>query len=270
MSNTASQIEQIVAAHQSASLRIQTLGAFQVWVDSDAVENKTWGRDKTVQLLQFLITIRNKRGLHKEQIIDRIWEDADIDSGNRDFKVAMHGINKVLEPNRKSRTEFKYILRQGATYQLNGKEISVDLDVIESLIAIGNDVYNSDQPEAIKAFSEAIKLYEGTYLPNRVYEDWTIEERERIQVLILGAFMTLAELVLDESPMESVRLTQRALLIDPTWEDAYRIQMRAFFNRGNRPQAIKAYEQCVKVLDQEFGISPLPETKKLLKEIKDQ
>ncbi len=31
--------------------------------------------------------------------------------------------------------------------------------------------------------------------------------------------------------------------------------------------AIKTYKQCEKILDQEFGIQPLPETKSLLKKI---
>ena len=64
--------------------------------------------------------------------------------------------------------------------------------------------------------------------------------------------------------MESVRLAQEALLIDTTWEDAYCLQMQAYTNKGNRPMAIKTYRQCEKVLKKEFGISPLPETKKLL------
>ena len=67
--------------------------------------------------------------------------------------------------------------------------------------------------------------------------------------------------------MESIRLAQAALAIDNTWEDAYRIQMKAYLARGNRPQAIKAYMKCEVILEEEYGISPLPETKQLLKEI---
>ena len=45
--------------------------------------------------------------------------------------------------------------------------------------------------------------------------------------------------------------------------------MEAYFQKGNRPMAIKTYQQCEKVLDEEFGIAPLPETKRLLLKIKD-
>ena len=68
-------------------------------------------------------------------------------------------------------------------------------------------------------------------------------------------------------PLESIRLAEAALAIDNTWEDAYRIQMRAYLAKGNRPQAIKTYMKCEVILEEEYGIDPLPETKKLLQEI---
>lgn len=67
--------------------------------------------------------------------------------------------------------------------------------------------------------------------------------------------------------MESVRLAQQALLIDVAWEDAYRLQMQAYAAKGNRPMVIKTYQQCAAVLDEELGIQPLPETRKLMDKI---
>jgi DNA-binding SARP family transcriptional activator len=45
--------------------------------------------------------------------------------------------------------------------------------------------------------------------------------------------------------------------------------MLAYIAKGNRPQAIKTYMKCEVILEEEYGISPLPETKKLLKEIEE-
>ena len=95
------------------------------------------------------------------------------------------------------------------------------------------------------------------------------EEREKIQILILGAYVILAEILLKDNPLESIRLAQCAIAIDNTWEDAYRLQMQAYIIKGNRPQAIKAYQKCADVLDEEYGIDPLPATKSLLKEIEN-
>ena len=265
--NSMDTIANIQAKKEQASLQVQTLGTFQVWRNGELIGPKDWGRDKSVQLFQFLITARHQRALHKEQIIDRIWEDIDVKSGEQNFKVAQHGMNKALEPNRKSRSEAKYITRQGVTYQLNLSEIWIDTDALEKYISIGNQFFSENRAIAIEAYRAAIDLHHGTYLPNRLYEDWSSGERERLQILVLGAFINLSELLVDENPMESIRLCQQALLIENTWEDAYRIQMAAYLAKGNRPMAIKTFRQCETVLDKEFGVKPLPETKALYQQI---
>lgn len=262
------QMESLLAKKAMASIQVQTLGNFQVWRAGDLVNPKEWGRDVSLQLFQFFVTNRQRHGLHKEQIVDRIWPEVDLKAGQQNFKVALHGVNKVLEPKRKSRTEPKYIIRQGLAYQLNLDDMWIDVESLDLFIALGNQAIVSNPELAQKAYREAISLYRGGYLPNRLYEDWSSEERERIQLLTLGALISLSELVIKENPLESVRLTQQVLQIDPTWEDAYRIQMQAYLEKGNRPMAIKTYQQCTRILAEEFGISPLPETQYLFKKIK--
>jgi two-component SAPR family response regulator len=263
MSQTQDRLQALISFKENAEIRIQTLGQFNLWRDGERVNSKEWSRDKTVQLLQYLISNRHRHAVHKERIMDQLWDDW----RDNDFKVAMYGINKVLEPNRASRTEPKYIVRQGVSYSLNLEKIWIDVDALEKYIIIGNDCFGSDNDTSKKAYKLAIELYEGVYLPNRIYEDWSSEEREKTQMLILGAYMTLAEILLTEKPIESIRLAQNAIAIDATWEEAYRIQMQAYIAKGNRPQAIKTYIKCEAVLEKEFGIEPLPETKKLLQVI---
>lgn len=267
MSHFSEQLSAIESAKSQAEIIVQTLGSFKVWRQDMLIEDKEWGRDTSSQLFQFFLTARHRHGLHKEQIIDRIWPEMDPKAGAQNFKVALHGLNKALEPERKSRTAPRYILRQGLSYQLNNEHLWVDVDALEAFIALGNQHLNEHPEFSEQAYAKALDLYKGIYLPNRLYEDWSSEERERVQVLSLGALITKAELMLPQSPQESIRLAQRALLIDPTWEDAYRLQMEAYQQKGNRPMAIKTYQQCQKVLDEEFGIDPLPTTRKLYQEI---
>jgi len=256
-------LEKLEHFQQNAPIRLQTLGQFQLWRDGKKVPNKEWGRDKTLQLIQYLISNRKRHALHKERIMEHLWEEGD----DRDFKVALHGVNKMLEPNRPSRTEPKYVIRQGVSYQLDMEQVWIDVDALEKYVILGNEVFGKNNETAKVAYKNAIDLYQGAYLPNRIFEDWSSEEREKVQILILGAYVTLAEIILKENPLESVRLAQAAIAIDPTWEDAYRIQMQGYIAKGNRPQALKAYQKCADVLEEEYGIDPLPETKKLLQEI---
>ncbi|RME93413.1 MAG: transcriptional regulator, partial [Bacteroidetes bacterium] len=132
MSTPSDQLTALHRRREQAIIQIQTLGDFRVWRAGELIPNSAWGRDKTVQLFQFLISARHRHGLHKEQIIDRIWEDADPRSGDQSFKVALHGINKVLEPDRPKRSEPRFIRRQGLTYQLDLTDVWLDLDALEA------------------------------------------------------------------------------------------------------------------------------------------
>ena len=197
-----------------------------------------------------------------------MWPELDADGGDRDFKVALHAATKILEPNRKPRTDPQFIRRYDLTYELNLEKVWIDALAFENLIAAGNQAAGTGP--AIHDYRQALALYQGDYLPERRYEDWSSAERELLQVLALGLMTTLAELLLPNSPLESIRLTQHALAIDPVWENAYRIQMQAYLAQGNRPMALRAYRQCVKLLHSELAIDPLPETQAVYQQIKSR
>lgn len=266
MDQNVTDIQSVLDQIEKAKIYVQTLGNFGVTIDGNRVDAKQFGRDASLQLFQFLITSRDRQGLHKEQIIDRIWYNLDGKAGLQNFKVAHHGANKALEPNRAKGQEPSYILRNGSLYHLDLKFIAIDIDIIESLIVIGNQNFHQNQSLAIEAYTRAIELDKGIYMTNRLYEDWSSEERERIQLIILNAYMSLGELQLSTLPAEAIRLAQRAIQIDNTWEEAYRLQMRAYQINGNRPMVIKTYKACEAILETEFGIDPLPETRKILNE----
>lgn len=267
--------DQLLARHpgyagSQAVLRVQTLGGFRVWHNNSELMPNVWGREKAIHLFQFLLTLRRQYA-HKEQIIDRLWPDLEIDKGDRDFKVALNAVNKALEPKREAWGESHFIQRHDLAYSLNMRNIWLDGEVFELLVEESNAALllqpaNTDR--AIACLDTAVHVYKGEYLPERLYEDWSSAERERLQLLAFGAMIRLGQLLLSREPLETIRLTQRVLQTDPVWEDAYRLQMRAYMQQGNRPLAMRTYERCEEVLEEEFGISPLPETHDLYQQIR--
>lgn len=257
------------AISTNVALHIQTLGGFRVWRSGAEVPTTAWGREKAIHLFQFFITMRHQY-VHKEQIMDRLWPDLDIEKGDRDFKVALNSINKALEPEREPRSDPLFVKRYGLAYGIDFENVWLDTEAMELLISAGNQATLGAKPDldfAIACYEAAVQLYHGDYLPERRYEDWTSAERERLQLLALNTMTTLATLLLRRVPLESIRLAQRVLAIDPVWEDAYRVQMRAFVSQRNRPLALRTYQRCVEVLSDEFGVDPLPETTELYEQI---
>jgi DNA-binding SARP family transcriptional activator len=256
----------------TATLRVQTLGGFRVWRDGVEIPSSAWGREKAIHLFQFLLTMR-RQYFHKEQIIDRLWPDLEIEKGDRDFKVALNAVNRALEPKREAWSESNFVVRHDLAYGLNMRRIWLDNEVFEMLVEMANDALVMQPPNvehAIACFEVAVHICKGDYLPERRYEDWSNNERERMQLLSFGAMIRLGELLLDREPLESIRLAQRVLASDPIWEDAYRMQMRAYMAQNNRPLALRTYERCVMALKREFDVPPLPETLALYRQIQSE
>jgi DNA-binding SARP family transcriptional activator len=245
---------------------VSTLGGFRLRREGEQVSATAWGREKALQLFQFLVTNR-RQPLHKEQIIDLLWPRVDPEAGDRDFKVSLNAVNKVLEPGRPPRATPRFIRRVGLAYGLDLAQVWVDAEAFERLVKAGNQAPESDPQAAIEAYQGAMALYAGDYLPERRYEDWTAAERERLGTLALGTLTRLAGLLVARNPLESVRLAEWALGMDPVWEDAYRVLMRAYMASGNRPLALRSYRRCERVLQKEFGVDPLPETKEIYQAI---
>lgn len=245
---------------------VYTLGRFRVLRDGEEVPARAWRRRKALLLFQFLLTARH-RPMLKEEIVDRLWPDLDPRVADRDFKVALHALWYALEPDRRPRQPSRFVRRVGEGYQLAHEGVWVDADAMEAAIAAAERMAAHDPAAAREAYRAALALYAGDYLPDRRYDDWATAERERLQMLALGAMGALAGLLLDEQPQESLRLAGRMLAIDPAWEEAYRIEMRAHLATGNRARALRAYERCVAAL-RELGLEPLPETQALVRTLR--
>lgn len=248
-------------------LQIRTLGGFQVSLDGQPIPESAWKRDKGLQLFQYFL-ISNGTSIHKEEIIASLWPDLNADAGERDFKVALNALNQALEPTRTARDSFRFIKRSGSTYALLMQEVHLDLHQFEAIIAEGNRMLKSDAENAILKFRAAAQLYKGIFLPERRYDEWTSDIRERLHTLALTTMTQLADLIVEENPHEALQYVQRVIAYEKVWEDAYRVAMKAYLSLGNRPMALRMYERCADVLADAYDVEPLPQTQALYIRIK--
>ncbi|HYF96068.1 MAG TPA: BTAD domain-containing putative transcriptional regulator [Symbiobacteriaceae bacterium] len=254
--------------HPGFTLRLHTLGVFQVWRGRNEIASREWQREKARQLMQLFVTNR-KRLLQKEQIIDLLWPEADADTAYRDFKVALNALFNALEPNRTARSGSFYILRQGSAYGLNlASGFWLDADEFESLVSRGLGA-RGGEAEAAALLRQALDLYQGDFLEDAPYEDWCTEERERLQVLYLRAAEWLAQYAAREEDYERcIHLCDRILARDHCWEEAYRLLMYSYFRLGNRPKAMRVFDKCAVCLEKELGVKPMPTTVQLYERIR--
>ncbi|MCF6092813.1 transcriptional regulator [Microaerobacter geothermalis] len=256
-----------VNSHPGYTLRVQTLGKFRVWLGEKEVEEKDWQRGKAKELFQLMITKRQKL-LPKEKILSLLWPELDEKAGSRDFKVALNALNKALEPNRTARSAPFFIQREGSSYGLNFGT-GIQLDTMEFERWIQDGLEEKDHFKARIWLQQGLEFYEGDYLPDRLYDDWCIEERERFKDLFLRGAERLAQLYVEvEDYDQAIPWCEEILKKDPCWEEAYRLLMFCYYQKKNRSQALKWYQRCCDHLEKEMGVSPMITTKQMYTMIK--
>ena len=254
--------------HPGYQLKVQTLGTFHVWRGRDELPYQAWQRKKAIQLFLLLLTYRGQM-LHREQICELLWPDQDPEDATRDFKIAYSTLCGVLEPARKRHAPSAYILRKDARYGLRPEaDLWLDAAAFERLIADGDKQYKRNPVAAAPLYRQALSLYHGDYLQAYPYEEWSLEEQERLLLLYLHTSEKLAQSLISQQAWdEAITVCQAILTRDNGWEAAYRLLLIAYDGLGQRTQVLATYARCVEALQNRWGIAPAPETKRLYEQI---
>jgi LuxR family maltose regulon positive regulatory protein len=122
--------------------------------------------------------------------------------------------------------------------------------------------------EALAEYERAVELYGGDYLVEDLYEDWTMIERERLANAYVGMLDRLAAHYLEIGRIrESIEACYRVLEEDRCHEEGHRLLMRCYAKLGQRGRALRQYRLCERILGQEYGTAPSPETRSLRRSI---
>ncbi len=250
-----------ISIHPGYQLRVFTLGNFDAWRGPDLIPKNGWQRSKSRQLFQLLITFRDQP-LEREQIFEYLWPGVDLEASERNFKVALSSLYRVLEPDRKAGCDSAFIIRDDSRYTLRQEaDLWLDTDLFLDLVKKADAVLVQSPEKAVQFLEQAVGLYQGDYLPGTRYETWAAARREQLLVVYLQAADHLCELYLKNTNTEqAIQLSQQILARDNCWERAYRHLMIAYDQIGDHGQVARTYQRCVENLQKELNISPSPET----------
>lgn len=201
--------------------------------------------------------------------MSNLWGMSDEKSADRDFKVALNALLKVLEPHRSARENSFFIVRKQSMYRLNpDADIRTDLDTFRRYKEIG--LLEHTPLVAIEHLLKAVAFYKGPLFEEKLAIDWLSEEREQVEQEYIDVIERLAQTYTRLREFgKTVYWAEKLLRIDQTWEEAYRLLMYAHFQLQNRPQAVKWYNKCRMVLEEELAIQPMETTEQMYKMINE-
>jgi DNA-binding SARP family transcriptional activator len=162
---------------------------------------------------------------------------------------------------------------------LDRSEIWIDVDRFRELLAECRTHGHPEGeicPECLPPLSEAVALYRDDFLAgfalrdSAAFDDWQFFESEELRRELAGALERLSRGhgALEEWE-QAVSCGRRWLALDPLHEPAHRWLMQLYAWAGQRAGALRQYRECVRVLEEELGVSPLEETTRIYEAIKE-
>ena len=115
--------------------------------------------------------------------------------------------------------------------------------------------------------SIAESLARRTFLPG---EDgrWVEDKRAELRETLVRALDCRADAQrLAGDPRAAVRAAEELVQLEPYRERGYRLLMEAQSAAGNDAEALRVYERCRRLLDEELGAYPSPETEAVYREL---
>ncbi|OLD56928.1 MAG: hypothetical protein AUI54_04515 [Acidobacteria bacterium 13_1_40CM_2_56_5] len=247
---------------RETSLAIHLLGLFRVSVQGKPVQESHWPR-KQAKLLLKLLALDPKHQLHRQQLIDAIWPDLDVESGAANLHKMIHMARRALEPKLTSAVDSRFILTHGQQVELSAPSgLWIDLEQFE---ASANRAMPSDLVSDCEA---ALTLYSGDLLSEDLYADWCTRRRDQLRALHRELMMRLASLYARHGQQRLAMMQfEKLLTIETSNEEAHRELMRLYALAGRRSEALRQFQRCCEAVRSDLETEPEEETQQLYRKI---
>lgn len=210
---------------------------------------------KGLALLAFLTVEGNRRT--RDSLASIFWPDHDQAHARANLRRTLFRLNQ---------TPFSRWLQ----IESDAISISPAQDDFIDAIAFNQLIESEDQHEV----QHAVSFYRGDFLSDfyledsAEFEEWAAVQREVYRRQVLDALHNLTDHYLDRMDFSAAKgLAHRQLEIDNLLESAWRQLIETLAREGRRSEALAQFKKCQKILQEELGVDPSPETQALYEAI---
>jgi two-component SAPR family response regulator len=246
-------------------LRVFSLGSLRVYRDENLLFDESWRNKPAKTIFKLLFTHRGQR-YPKDVLAEELWPETDPDVAANRLRVAVHELRKMLGDQGRRNEAHQNIGQQEGAYffDVNAPHWS-DVDAFEQLVARGRELSGENRDEdALQTYQAAEVLYQGDYLRDDPFFEWTISSRERLREEHLSMLSDVARIYAQRGEMDqAAHFCRKILRIEPWREEVYRRLMEYLVEAGRPNEALRVFEECRRALHAEVEASPSPETVQL-------
>ncbi len=231
----------------SSPLEIHLFGAPRLLLNRQSVGNL---RRKNRALLYYLAA--HSQSLTRENLLSFFWPDHERADAQPILRTMIYDLRKQLGDS---------FCAEDETISLASGTI-IDVQTFSTVL--------KSRVSDLSSLANALTLYKGDFLDGFLltdspqFDDWSASERDRYRLLAMEGFAELAhrQEMLRDYP-SALKSMQKALAFNSLQEDLQRDLMRLFYLNGDRAGVVRQYETLRKLLDEEMGVPPMPETRSL-------
>jgi ABC-type oligopeptide transport system substrate-binding subunit/DNA-binding SARP family transcriptional activator len=247
------------------SLKIFTLGGLSI--QRGAIPLTGFASRKVEALLVYLACTKHPQP--REVLAELLWDERSQDRAMGNLRVVLTSLRKQLSP-------FVTINRDSVELNPDAKSW-LDTAEMERLLGTAHQKGIHPRPtSSIQQLEQAVALYNGKFLDGFYvrkcagFESWFLREQERLHRLILDALLDLVSYYADRWEFKTgTAHAARLLELDPMMEEAHRLMMYLLACSGQRGKALKQYQICSQILNEELGVQPTEGTRILFQQIQN-
>lgn len=216
---------------------------------------------KTQEVLAFLVLNANKP-IRRATLSGLIWPDHDEPRSRANLNTALWRINRALKSIGDDAIQLSVTASQ--VKFTAAPEVFIDVLALDACVREASKSPSQMLPLGIRtALSDILSRDCGSFLEESSSE-WVLVERERCFILqIQGLTLLMQDLTESGRIADALEYGQRILRMDPMRECVQRQVMWLHVLDGHQGNAIRQYLECAKILQDELGVLPMPETRAL-------
>jgi DNA-binding SARP family transcriptional activator/pimeloyl-ACP methyl ester carboxylesterase len=224
-------------------------------------------RRKARALLTYLAVTQKSHS--RETIVALLWPDHDHAQGRADLSRILSNLRTVLGAD--------YILADREQIALND-QAALSVDVVyfrEQLDAYRQIAAGEMDDEGYQKLAAAAACYQADFLAGftlpgcPAFDEWQLLQTEALRRDLSWALEKLAHAYEARRDLaQAIVVAQRWVALDPLHEPAQRQLIALYGRNGQRAEAHRQYQTCERLLAEELGVEPEPETKQLYEQIR--
>src|SRR5438067_2273347 len=227
---------------------------------------------KAIALLAYLAVTHQRHS--RDVLASLLWPEYDQANARSALRRTLSTLNKALAG------DWLDIDRGTISFDTRSStNVWLDVDHFYDLLAgcrLHGHAASEVCPACVSPLTEAVALHRDDFMagfslrdsPN--FDDWQFFQADSLRHDLAAV---LERLVYCHSAMGDFKLaiayTRRWLALDRLHEPAHRLLMQLYAWAGQRAAALHQYRECVQVLEQELGVTPLEATTQLYQAIKE-